>query len=78
MSAIVFFSQLVCLDGFYGDGCLQTCSGNCYLGDVCNKVTGVCPSGCTLGWQGLMCDTGKWKYLFYLCINAIVLLDSLF
>lgn len=44
-----------CQPGYYGIGCLESCSVNCYS-TRCNKVTGHCDSGCNSGWTGDKCD----------------------
>lgn len=45
-----------CLNGFYGEKCSKQC-GNCRGGDLaCNKVDGVCTSGCEEDYQGEKCD----------------------
>lgn len=40
----------------YGLGCPEYC-GKCRGGDVCDRVTGACPSGCSAGWEGELCTT---------------------
>lgn len=58
---------VVCGNNTYGTNCSMTC-GNCsYLyGEQCHHVTGYCPRGCILGFQGVRCDEGKsyaeWLY----------------
>ncbi|XP_041372414.1 uncharacterized protein LOC121385427 [Gigantopelta aegis] len=45
----------VCSDYWYGDDCDKTC--NCKTQtEVCDKRTGLCQSGCPVGWTGTACD----------------------
>ena len=46
-----------CEPGYFSETC--TPCGNCLRGEVCNSTTGVCPNGCTAGWEGDTCDQGK-------------------
>lgn len=48
-----------CRDGYYGSSCTTPC-GKCTTGDVCNDVTGNCPSDCQAGWQQPMCNQRKY------------------
>lgn len=52
------FYNVECENGFYGKECLQTC-GKCMFGDICDKVTGICMSGCDPGYQDAQCQRGK-------------------
>lgn len=47
-----------CAENNFGSKCQQQC-GNCKNGDVCNHVTGICPTGCAEGWIGSRCNIGK-------------------
>lgn len=47
-----------CAENYFGWKCQQQC-GNCKNGDVCNHVTGICPTGCAEGWIGSRCNIGK-------------------
>ncbi|XP_062566495.1 receptor-type tyrosine-protein phosphatase epsilon-like isoform X4 [Saccostrea cucullata] len=45
-----------CLAGWYGYKCSQSCSVHCLNSEVCDKVTGSCPSGCVSGYRGDNCS----------------------
>ena len=50
---------IACPDGSYGVHCQNSC-GHCLNGNAhCNKVNGRCSGGCSAGWKGDMCDTGR-------------------
>ena len=36
----------------------MTC-GNCFGGEACNHINGLCPSGCEPGWVVGLCSDGK-------------------
>ena len=46
-----------CVDGFYGDGCRNTC-GHCTDMTQCHHVTGTCLEGCNPGYMGNDCMQG--------------------
>ncbi|XP_067676797.1 multiple epidermal growth factor-like domains protein 11 isoform X2 [Haliotis asinina] len=43
----------VCSDGWFGDDCDK----QCHCADVCDKITGRCPSTCDSGFSGSTCQT---------------------
>nr|XP_022308379.1 uncharacterized protein LOC111114378 [Crassostrea virginica] len=45
----------VCTPHYYGSDCNNTC-GQCEGDDVCDNVTGHCPRGCKVHWNGTRCD----------------------
>lgn len=48
-----------CTPGTYGDGCKQTCVGNCLEDKVCSPFDGTCPKGCAAGWKNVHpCNQG--------------------
>ena len=50
----LFFNLfLACSYGSFGAGCTQTC--HCQSG-TCDIYTGVCTSGCEMGWSGVNCQ----------------------
>jgi len=49
----------VCVAGFYGDGCNQTCT--CTNGGSCDPVHGQCI--CPAGFHGDSCEQGMQSYL---------------
>lgn len=54
---IILFINIVCINNTYGPKCSLEC-GNClYLyEEQCHHVTGRCPLGCDIGFQGDRCD----------------------
>lgn len=48
-----------CDDGTYGYECLNTCSGNCLDGALCDKEAGNCSIGCNPGYMYDNCSKGK-------------------
>ncbi|XP_060069517.1 polycystin-1-like protein 2 [Ylistrum balloti] len=45
----------VCSAGTWGDNCGESCEPGCSGGN-CNHITGICSSGCVLGYNGKFCD----------------------
>ncbi|XP_046568089.1 multiple epidermal growth factor-like domains protein 11 [Haliotis rubra] len=46
----------VCADGWFGDDCDKQCQ--CFNNtEICDKITGQCPSGCAPGFIGADCQT---------------------
>lgn len=58
MLSFNFYIAKACAENNFGSKCQQQC-GNCKNGDVCNHVTGICPTGCAEGWIGSRCNIGK-------------------
>lgn len=59
---------LECVDGFYSASCTRLC-GHCINAQLCDKVNGHCPGGCTSNFKAPLCQ-GKFKtytdpYAFY-------------
>lgn len=48
-----------CTNGYYGNDCINHCSGNCDLTSRCEKSTGQCDDGCIPGWRGIICNQSK-------------------
>lgn len=48
-----YVAFIECLDGFYGQGCLDVC--HCDNGE-CNFITGFC--SCLIGYVGVACNMG--------------------
>lgn len=46
---------LECVDGYYNVSCTGKC-GHCLYEELCNKVNGHCPSGCTPNFQAPLCQ----------------------
>ncbi|KAH9490852.1 hypothetical protein Btru_033551 [Bulinus truncatus] len=44
-----------CPLGRFGEKCQQNCSAQCKNGTTCDKVDGLCPFGCELGYEGTSC-----------------------
>lgn len=70
---IHFFLTVECSTKYYGSNCSTPC-GQCTENDVCDNVTGMCPSGCKHNWNGTKCDGKKTilheigiVHLFYHC-----------
>ena len=49
-----------CAAGLYGSNCSKNCSMTCGNPGVCHKDTGHCNGSCLAGWEGDMCDNGKY------------------
>lgn len=50
------FCSNKCVDGRYGQNCLNTCTSHCKYNNVCNHLTGQCEGGCDVGWTGSFCE----------------------
>ncbi|XP_052694711.1 tyrosine-protein kinase receptor Tie-1-like [Crassostrea angulata] len=50
------FCSNKCVDGRYGQNCLNTCTSHCKYNNVCNHFTGQCEGGCDVGWTGSFCE----------------------
>lgn len=55
------FAFVECDNGTYGYNCVNSCSGHCLNGSICNKQTGHCDMGCDPGYTDSDCN--KRKYL---------------
>lgn len=59
---------LECVDGFYNASCTGEC-GHCLYEELCNKVNGHCPTGCTSNFKAPLCQgklkTYTYPYAFY-------------
>lgn len=67
---------LECVDGFYNASCTGEC-GHCLYEELCNKVNGHCPRGCTSNFQAPFCQ-GKFKtytdpYAFYKILGQSII-----
>ena len=51
---------LQCAVGLFGNNCSKNCSQTCGNPGVCHKVTGHCNGSCMAGWEGDMCENGKY------------------
>ena len=51
----LYFINVECSTQYYGSNCSTPC-GQCTGEDVCDNVTGLCPSGCKHNWNGTKCD----------------------
>ncbi|XP_061190207.1 uncharacterized protein LOC133198075 [Saccostrea echinata] len=51
----VILKEMACVDGWFGYDCASQCSRNCYNSTVCDKETGNCPRGCTVGYVPPVC-----------------------
>ena len=49
---------LECSDGTFGFNCNMAC-GMCYNNETCDRKSGVCPTGCDVGYKTENCDEGK-------------------
>lgn len=50
---------LECVNGFYNASCTGIC-GQCISAQLCDKVNGYCPNGCTSNFQAPLCQ-GKFQ-----------------
>ena len=50
-----------CIDGAYGYGCVNNCSGHCMNDSLCNKQTGHCDRGCKPGYTNAFCSKGTFE-----------------
>lgn len=57
------WGHLDCSAGKYGNNCLQNCSEKCYIAKTCDRKTGVCHRGCTVGWNLPFCNEGTCIFL---------------
>ena len=47
-----------CEERSYGQNCTKKC-GQCLNNKPCYVTTGTCENGCSAGYQGQLCDSGK-------------------
>ena len=52
--------HIACENGTFGIDCNQTC-GKCLENSICNRVNGICWTGCDAGYTGNFCKTRKLK-----------------
>ena len=55
-----FFYLTGCVPGMFGNNCVENCSSTCGDPGVCDKVNGHCYGSCLPGWEGDMCENGKY------------------
>lgn len=67
MIFVCYFRSQECVDGRYGQNCLNTCTSHCKYINVCNHLTGQCKGGCDVGWTGSFCKKGNLKINFKNC-----------
>lgn len=48
-----------CVNGTYGYGCNNNCTGHCLNDSPCNKTTGHCDRGCKPGYTNSDCSKGN-------------------
>ncbi|RUS69941.1 hypothetical protein EGW08_022297 [Elysia chlorotica] len=54
-----------CDIGYYGDGCIKSCSDHCAgKNNSCNHINGTCDLGCVPGYQGTLCTQAKLSTVF--------------
>lgn len=64
---LCYFRSEECVDGKYGQNCLNTCTSHCKYNNVCNHLTGQCEGGCDGGWTGSFCEKGNLERNFKSC-----------
>lgn len=79
---IFFLSLTECDNDMFGENCEQKC-GHCANSSTCNPVNGSCLTGCDLGFQGPLCNDGryineKYDYVFLSFFSEINLRLSVF
>lgn len=52
----IFWYEIACSVGWYGDNCSHQCAGHCKHNIACNHVTGQCDGGCIKGWFNENCS----------------------
>ena len=53
---IFFIICLACHDGYFGFNCIHQCNKKC---KGCDRVDGLCNTGCLQGWAGTYCEERK-------------------
>lgn len=87
VSKDIFISE--CINGYYGNDCINQCSVNCDVTSRCEKSTGQCDEGCIPGLRGIMCNQSKcftsylmvctiYFFLAYFIKRFLILLDNYF
>ena len=61
-----FFYLTECDAGLFGKNCVENCSMTCGDPGVCDKETGHCNGSCLAGWEGDMCQNGKYVCKLYM------------
>ena len=56
------FHVAECAVGLFGNNCSKNCSLTCENPGVCHTVTGHCNGSCLAGWEGDMCENGKYVF----------------
>ena len=67
-----------CDAGLFGKNCVGNCSMTCGDPGVCDKVTGHCNGSCLAGWEGEMCENGKYVYRLYIYISVFKCITYMF
>ena len=66
---IVVLFTLACAVGFFGQNCSRLCNNTC---TGCNKLNGICDTGCRPGWKGEYCEERNYNlngsYISYIRI----------
>lgn len=53
----VLFCFIECDIGYFGYNCAESC-GHCIDQVQCSRVDGACPTGCSAGFSGRLCQKG--------------------
>ena len=67
---IAYFLLTECVAGLFGNNCVENCSMYCGDPGICDKITAHCNGSCLAGWEGEMCQNGK-----YVCTIKLYLID---
>ena len=57
-----FFICLGCPEGYFGFNCIHQCNKKC---KGCDRVDGLCNTGCLQGWAGTQCEERKYASSFF-------------
>ena len=60
-----------CVAGSYGHNCTKKC-GKCLDSKSCNVTTGTCENGCSAGYQGRLCDSGKFDNILVKRLGVLI------
>lgn len=55
LNNVYTFLFIECFSGFFGINCREHCSGHCKNSEPCDPVSGMCPNGCQVGYNGTIC-----------------------